>query len=361
MPIKGITFAGQNVTPKNDGGLYRFNHSDGILWGCLMANTTTALTIQSGELLICGRLVQVDGATSEDLSDHGLTTGYVRVILNADMSQSEGSQLYLTHDTSGTLGGFTALTKDDINNTGALYQLELAILQISGGDITSIDTQLTTAKLISNANIQTKGEDLAIEMFDENGVRQADIYSYDDNYIDISKKGTGGSSTSGIRMTKSGRVTMYGNGSEVIALRPNGVGDSSVQAYLSTSGDWHVTGDVRRTAQAYNASRLTSLSISGTTNTKICETTVVDAGIYLVNVYCRVNMSGSGYAYTNIYKSSSASNTLVYDLHYLKSGNSYITTTTWATFGSNAPISFWVEPSGSCTVDSAVLYLIRIA
>lgn len=361
MPFKGITFAGQNVTPKNDGGLYRFNHSDGILWGCSMANTTTALTIQGGELLICGRVVQVDGATSVDLSDHGLTTGYVRVIINADMSQSEGSQLYLTHDTAGTLGGFTALTKDDINNTGTLYQLELATLQISGGDITSIVTQLTTAKLISNANIQTKGEDLAIEMFDENGVRQADIYSYDDNYIDISRKGTGGTTTSGIRMTKAGRVTMYGNGSEVIALRPNGVDDSSVQAYLSTSGDWHVTGDVRRTAQPYTGSRLTSLSISGTTNTKICETTVVETGVYLINVYCRVNMPGSGYAYTNIYKSSSASNTIVYDLHYLKSGNSYITTTTWATFNPNTPISFWVEPSGSCTVDSALLYLIRIA
>ena len=360
MAFKGITFAGQNVTPKNDKTLYQAHYGDGILYGCLMALGSDSLNISAGEFIEGGAVIQVDGGTSVDLSGRVNTDGYIQVIFNVDMTQGEGMQWYPTFVESATTT-FPTLTQNPTWWNGYIYQLELAVIQVSGSNLTSIYRSLGYSTLVSNNDLILNGEDLAIEMFDENGVRQADIYSYDDNYIDISKKGTGGTTTSGIRMTKAGRVTMYGNGSEVIALRPNGVDDSSVQAYLSTSGDWRVTGDVRRTAQQYSGSRLTSLSISGTTNTKICETTVVETGVYLISVYCRVNMSGSGYAYTNIYKSSSASNTIVYDLHYLKSGNSYITTTTWATFDPNTPISFWVEPSGSCTVDSAHLYLIRIA
>ena len=96
MAFKGITFAGQNVTPKNDGGLYQAHYGDGILWGCSMNISGDDLVIQSGEFIMGGRVVQVDGATNVDLSGRSLTTGYIQVIMNADLTQGEGNQWYTT-------------------------------------------------------------------------------------------------------------------------------------------------------------------------------------------------------------------------------------------------------------------------
>jgi hypothetical protein len=92
MAFKGVTFAGQNVTPKNDGGLYASHFRDGILWGCGETLSGDDLVIASGEFIAGGRVCFVDGATSIDLSDRTISNGYIQVVMDYDMSQPEGSQ-----------------------------------------------------------------------------------------------------------------------------------------------------------------------------------------------------------------------------------------------------------------------------
>ena len=170
MAFKGITFAGQNVTPKNDGALYNAHYGDGILDGCTMTISGDDLVIASGHFIAGGRVCQVDGATSVDLSGRTLTTGYIQVIMNYDLSQGEGSQWYTTFVESATTT-FPDLTQDDINGTGTLYQLELAVIQISGGNLTSITSQIAYSPIqILDANgdmvgkVDYDGSDMVVKL-----------------------------------------------------------------------------------------------------------------------------------------------------------------------------------------------------
>ena len=138
MAFKGITFAGQNVTPKCDGGLYQGICNDGILWGCSMSVLDYKLTIQSGLFIAGGRVCQVDGATDVGTATGLLVNGYRRIYMEYDMSQPTGYQWTAKFDESASVSGFGALTQDAINGTGTKYQVELAIVEVSGGYLTSV-------------------------------------------------------------------------------------------------------------------------------------------------------------------------------------------------------------------------------
>lgn len=361
MAFKGITFASQNVTPKNDGGLYQAHYGDGTLWGCSMNISGDDLVIQSGEFIMGGRVVQVDGATNVDLSGRTLQTGYIQVIMNADITQGEGNQWYTTFVESATTT-FSALTTDDINNNGDLYQVELAVVQVSGGNLTSINRKILPSNIVGNKNINLVGEETQLLLYKSDGTPLAVFGAFEnDGYCQVGQRDSNKDIVSGTRYSETGNsnVIVFGHGGHIV-FRPNGVGNSAGQMYLDGNGLLRVNGDIRRTPQTYQGQRTASLSLTAQ-NTKICETTVVDEGVYLISASIRVQMSGGGNAYINLYKASTISDTIVYDLHYIKSGSSYITTATWATFNANTPCSFYLEPSANCTIEQAKLDLLRIA
>ena len=221
MPFKGITFAGQNVTPKNDGGLYQAHYGDGILWGCEMALSGDDLVIQSGEFIMGGRVVQVDGATSVDLSGRTLQTGYIQVIMNADLTQGEGSQWYTTFVESATTT-FPALTQDAINDNGDLYQIQLAIVQVSGGNLTSIYAGLNHSWVIAkNLNYNP----VAMRLLDDGTFR-------------IGETGAGGSSLKGMSSAVGGQLILFTDSSSIV-LHPNGIGSNVGEVYFDVVGQQH--------------------------------------------------------------------------------------------------------------------------
>ena len=234
MAFKGITFAGQNVTPKNDGGLYQAHYGDGILWGCSMNISGDDLVIQSGEFIMGGRVVQVDGATNVDLSGRTLQTGYIQVIMNADLTQGEGSQWYITFVESATTT-FPALTKDDINDTGTLYQLELAVVQISGGNLTAITSSVRPSYLITSPYIWiNSGSSLGVNptmrvYYD--GDMMGQIYS--DAGTDI-RFANGQGIGKGLYLEPN-YVTLWADG-QPIYIRPNGGFSTTGQVYFGTDG-----------------------------------------------------------------------------------------------------------------------------
>ena len=154
--FKGCTFDNQNVTSKNDGGLYgAIFTGDGILWGCSMSVTTDMLTIQPGEMVIGGRLIWVDGAMQIPFTGP-IADGYSQVVLTIDLSktatidefeQVEASVVYSTTTT------FPALTQGQINseNGDMIYQQELAVVSIAGSNITAITRQIGAAEIRSAA------------------------------------------------------------------------------------------------------------------------------------------------------------------------------------------------------------------
>ena len=154
--FKGCTFDNQNVSSKADGGLYQsIFPKDGKLWGCSMSVTATALTVQPGELMISGRLIQVDGATQVPFTDP-ITTGYGQVVLTIDLSQASTETSFEQVEASvvySTTEVFPDLTQGQINsqNGDMVYQAQLAVVSIAGGNVTGIVSQIGTAELTAQA------------------------------------------------------------------------------------------------------------------------------------------------------------------------------------------------------------------
>lgn len=204
MAFQGITFDGQNVTPKNDGALYVALYGDGILDGCTMTISGDDLVIASGHFIAGGRVCQVDGATSVDLSGRTLTTGYIQVIMNYDLTQDEGSQWYTSFVESATTT-FPDLTQEDINETGTLYQVQLAVVQISGGSITNITSSMLLSPLSPKRTlfpcdlVVDRGADAdGYAYFYQNGIAKARVGYRADNLFNCGTCDSVGNSLGGL-------------------------------------------------------------------------------------------------------------------------------------------------------------------
>ena len=220
MPFKGITFAGQNVTPKNDGGLYAGYLGDGILWGCEMAISGDDLVIQSGEIIVGGRVIQVDGATPVNLAERTYQTGYIQVILNADISKGEGMQVYPSFVEQATTT-FPTLTFGNINNTDTLHQFELAVIQISGGNLTSIVRTGWHTRILMNDD----GSGNRVGMF---GFWESNLHSY------TYEKGSG-NPLAGFRTSSTDDAIIFAPNKRIY-LRPAGSNNSTPQTYFDADG-----------------------------------------------------------------------------------------------------------------------------
>ena len=136
--VIGHTFDQQITTSKNDGGLYEHLLSDGAIWGCGISTTSSTITIQSGLMLIAGRQIEVSGETTIP-ADNIISNGYGRLIIGIDLSNVTVStyqpDLSLEYSTTQT---FPPLTQQNINNSGTIYQQELARVRITEGNIMNL-------------------------------------------------------------------------------------------------------------------------------------------------------------------------------------------------------------------------------
>ena len=269
MAFKGITFAGQNVTPKNDGALYGAHYGDGILDGCTMTLSGDDLVIASGHFIAGGRVCQVDGATSVDLSGRTLTNGYIQVVMDYDTSKPEGQQWNIHQPlTESATTTFPDLTKDDINETGTLYQLQLAVVQISGGNLTSITSSLGTSGVISQNGVDTNFAHL--KQTSDGGFRVG-LASPSEGGNFVSLAGLSGGET---------YVSLFTQGGN-IGFRPNGIGSTTGEMYLDTDGQLHGG------ATFTTATKSTSTSIPAASWTTVVSISGLDtSGIYVVIGYC---------------------------------------------------------------------------
>lgn len=371
MAFKGITFAGQNVTPKNDGGLYQAHYGDGILWGCSMAISGDDLVIQSGEFIAGGRVCQVDGATNVDLSGRTLQTGYIQVIMNYDLSQGEGSQWYTTFVESATTT-FPALTKDDINDTGTLYQYQLAIVQISGGNLTSITTRFPYSSISTYAMIMDDVTDTAHATLSMSQGGSSMLVVYPDTDKAGSRIATTnqlGTQTSGLYMSRSGYASLFGDGTQAIYIRPYGPFDSTNQSVFYANGGVTFPGTVTMGGQQYGGHPISTFNTAGNISCPADTTTVIQsatslasAGVYLVSASFVFTPSAS----TNTqFRISLASNTdsYTYSVYTANGGASHMGAISGLFTGAST-VNLRIHPySGSvtCTANSRKIEITRLA
>lgn len=362
MGFRGVTFGGENVNPKNDGGLYQAHHGDGILWGCGMSLDIPnhKLNIMKGELIACGRVIEVDGATEVDLS--AMSQDYVRVVLNIDLSNLPP---YTSLDESASISGFGSLTQGDLNDNDTVYQIELAIVQQSGGNPASISRSIGGSALVSAGGVQSDGN---ISLYSPSGVRRAvNLYENDvlvgrlrnnavTGYTEVGTVNSDGTLKAGLRASNASQVEVFANNG-TIKLCPKGANDTTNDVEIDTNGQIH--GGCLMPADSTKSSQ----SISANTWTSVCSQTL-GAGTWLLmgtasfkclgtssNDWAMINIGASNGATACRNSTALGGGTSV----YLGLNGFYITTV-----NSSQTYNLYVEASANTTVQNCVLRAVQI-
>ena len=285
MAFPGLTFPNQNVSALDDRGFYKSFKIDGVLQGCDISFTNSAITVQAGWLIACGGLVQVDGATTINF-DEIPTSGYGRVMLQIDTSQAstaeDFAQLSYLIDYSASIDGFTAPVQEDINlGTGTIYQLVLAIVQISGGNISSITRQLNYSSLFSLGGLGVHG--VSNFGWDDTGqYYRAKIDGANfPNGIAFVLQDNLGSTQSGVLAYSDSVILIAPAGGEGISFRPYGPFSNIGLVRIDPSGQ--IIGGVKTTQDTRSGS--TTIPAGGGWVTCVGKNGLDANGTYLVEAY----------------------------------------------------------------------------
>lgn len=142
--LTGVCFPQQTFTPAEWGQMFEAIMADGILRGCAVTVSGQNVYIAPGAMIIKGRLIEIP-ATVTEATNPTYANGYgqVKVCINTTNPSTTllNQQAYVNtvYSSSQT---FPALTQDDINGTGTLYEVELAILTYSSGSISASTQKL---------------------------------------------------------------------------------------------------------------------------------------------------------------------------------------------------------------------------
>ena len=151
MALNGLIFEERNNTAKNWRRIFQNMHGDGVLRGCGVTFTSNSITVGDGVFMLAGGIISNDGADTIAVTPT-LTDGYVRLKCRVDMTQEAletgpGQVEWLTEFSTTTT--FPALTQEDINGTGSIYEGEIPVLQIVSGNITAL---ISTMPNVSGMN-----------------------------------------------------------------------------------------------------------------------------------------------------------------------------------------------------------------
>lgn len=365
MSFVPVTFGGENVTPKNDGGLYQAHFGDGILWGCGMSLTGTPytdLTISAGEMIIGGRVIYVDGATDIDLTSIANTTNFVQIKGVITLGNTPVFDTALVESATAT---FPGLTQEDINDNGTTYEVQLAVVQASSGTPTAIYSTIGYSALVSAGGVQSGGY---ISLYGASGVRRAvNLYENDvlvgrlrnnavTGYTEVGTVNSDGTLKAGLRASNATQVEIFANNG-TIKLCPKGANDTTNDVEIDTNGQIH--GGCLMPADSTKSSQ----SITANTWTSVCSLTL-GAGTWLLmgtaSFKC-LGTSSNDWGMINIGSSSNA--TACRNSTALGGGTSvylglngfYITTV-----NSSQTINLYVEASANTTVQNCILRAVQI-
>lgn len=145
--IQGINFDNQIVTAKDHGRLYQCLITDGVMVGCTLSFSGTALNITPGYFMVAGRQMKLSANTTVTVD--GESSGYARVLLEIDLSEVATAdtfeQAYFKVEYASAVSAFSGLTQDDINSSGTRYQFVFCILTMGTSGISSIYATAATA------------------------------------------------------------------------------------------------------------------------------------------------------------------------------------------------------------------------
>lgn len=130
MAFNLITKQAGSVTHKIDGAYQAQTRSDCILNGCAFSATGNKLTIGSGKLMMCGRIIEVDAPTQVTVPVTGSVASVVFKIEDDELSIETSASVPET------------LQQEDINADGNVYECIIAVCSVLNDAITDITSHI---------------------------------------------------------------------------------------------------------------------------------------------------------------------------------------------------------------------------
>lgn len=142
--FQGVTFAKRRISPVYEAVVNRAMFADGILTGCNLRISGFRLSMEPGQLMICGR--QIRNPQMQSWSFAEKPSGYGRLVLTIDMtraaSRANFDQAFATVEYATTADGFLPLQQQDINSAGIRYQAEICTVSLAPTGISGIVSKL---------------------------------------------------------------------------------------------------------------------------------------------------------------------------------------------------------------------------
>ena len=165
MAFRGITYSKQSVSSNDDSHIYRvlLGGKDGKTRGCKMTFGTDDIYISDGYFFASGRLVEITSAETVSTPIVSSGTSYCKLVYEIDLSKTntntefnQGSFKILTSST-----GYPAITQEDLESGGNIYQLPFARFTKTVAGIGSFVSELETIGSVSDSTIyvSTSGND----------------------------------------------------------------------------------------------------------------------------------------------------------------------------------------------------------
>lgn len=150
MALNGLILDQRNNTSKNWRNILAEIMEDGIFRdGCEITFTSNSITVGGGYFIQRGAVIENDGAETIPITPT-LTNGYVRLICRVDLTkeatETGPGQVEWATDFSAT-STFPALVQEDILQAGSVYEIEVAVLQITSGNVTAITRKIGGAEI----------------------------------------------------------------------------------------------------------------------------------------------------------------------------------------------------------------------
>lgn len=149
MSIELFTRTGGLVTSVADAITNKQSNVNGIMSGCEVTTNGSTVTIGAGWMMIEGRIVHISSSESISVSASGGT-----IALRLSPGASPYAQIV-------AYASGTALTMEDINNGGSVYEQQLGTFTLSAGTVT-FNLTLGVARANLALNPQRSRADLGI-------------------------------------------------------------------------------------------------------------------------------------------------------------------------------------------------------
>lgn len=133
---------GSTVTPLADARLYQLlsGSTVGVVLGCEITSLgANQIRVGAGWILILGRCIEI---AEETILATTSTSGQVdgRLVLHLDVSNNEAPGTWVTQAQTP----LPALTQEDINDSGTIYEMEMATYKVDQLQVTELQTAFPT-------------------------------------------------------------------------------------------------------------------------------------------------------------------------------------------------------------------------